>query len=208
MKHTAAQQEAVRRIALNHVVVGPMLVRWTQLGLPDAWLSGSMLAQAWWNICFDLPPLHGIDDADIIYFDPTDLSEAAEARAAAHVAALFVDLPIRLDVKNQARVHLWYPDHFGKAIAPHRSARDATTSFPTTASAVAINDAALSAPFGLDDFLAPVVRGNATLIDQAFYQHKTRRWAALWPALTILPWDAAVHGQAGDADINGIIATE
>ncbi|WP_200928272.1 nucleotidyltransferase family protein [Sphingobium sp. Leaf26] len=182
----------MRRIALDHVVAGPMLRRWPLLGLPDAWLSGSMLAQAWWNRCFDLPPLHGMDDADIIYFDPEDLSEAGEARAAAHAAELFADLPIRLDVKNQARVHLWYPDRFGIPISPYLSARAATETFPTTVSAVAISDAHLSAPFGLDDFLAPCVRGNATLIDRAFYQRKSQRWAALWPDLTILPWEDAV----------------
>jgi hypothetical protein len=161
------------------------------LGLPDAWLSGSLLVQAWWNICFYRPPLHGIADADIIYFDPTDLSEAAEAGAAAHVASIFTDLPIRLDVKNQARVHLWYPDRFGKMIAPYRSAQDATKSFPTTVSAVAIDDRRISAPFGLDDFLAPVVRANATLIDRAFYEHKAQRWADCWPDLPILPWSEA-----------------
>lgn len=183
----------MRGIAMDHVVIGPMLRRWSLLGLPDAWLSGSTLAQAWWNICFDLPPLHGIDDADIIYFDPDDLSEVAEARAAAHAAQLFADLPIRLDVKNQARVHLWYPGRFGIPIPPHQSARAATETFPTTVSAVAIDDRDLSAPFGLDDFLAQLVRANAALIDRAFYEHKSRRWAALWPDLAILPWADAVR---------------
>lgn len=197
MTGTGGQEQAVRRIAMDHVVAGPMLDRWRLLELPDAWLSGSMLAQAWWNICFDCPPLHGIADADIIYFDPDDLSEAAEARAAAHVANVFADLPVRLDVKNQARVHLWYPDRFGVRIAPYRSARDATATFPTTASGVAINDVALSAPFGLDDFLKPVVRANAALIDRAYYDYKTRRWAAKWPDLVILPWEAAVNRPAG-----------
>lgn len=183
----------MRRIAMDHVVTGPMLRRWPLLGLPDAWLSGSMLAQVWWNIRFDLPPLHGIDDADIIYFDPDDLSEAGEVRAATHAATLFADLPIRLDVKNQARVHLWYPYCFGTSIPPYRSARAATETFPTTVSAVAINDAQLSAPFGLDDFLAPCVRANAALIDRAFYERKSRRWAALWPDLLILPWEDAAR---------------
>lgn len=190
---TAEQERAVRRIAMVHPISGAILQRWPHLGLPDAWLSGSLLAQAWWNACFHLPPLHGIADADIIYYDGADLSEAGEATAAAHVAGLFADLPVRFDVKNQARVHLWYPDRFGIVIPPYRSALQATTTFPTTVSAVAISDVALSAPFGLDDFLAPAVRGNATLIDQTVYEAKTRRWAVCWPDLVILPWDAAVR---------------
>lgn len=187
------REERVRRIALAHPVAGAVIQRWSYLSLPDAWLSGSLLAQAWWNICFHFPPLHGIVDADIIYYDAADLSETGEAAAAAHVAGLFADLPIRFDVKNQARVHLWYPERFGIAITPYRSALQATTTFPTTVSALAISDAVLSARFGLDDFLAPVVRANATLIDRSVYEAKARRWAACWPDLAILPWSAAVR---------------
>ena len=73
------------------------------MALPDMWLSGSLLAQAHWNETFGLPALHGMDDADIIYFDADDLSEAAEQRAAARIAALFADMPVRVDVKNEAR---------------------------------------------------------------------------------------------------------
>ncbi len=109
------------------------------------------------------------------------------------MAGLFADLPVRFDVKNQARVHLWYPERFGIVITPYRSALQATTTFPTTVSALAISDAVLSAPFGLDDFLAPVVRANATLIDRSVYEAKARRWAACWPDLAILPWSAAVR---------------
>lgn len=170
-----------------------MLDRWPRLGLPDAWLSGSLLAQAHWNAHFGLPPLHGIADADIIYFDADDLSEEAEARAVGRATALFADLPVRLDVKNEARVHLWYPAKFGTVIPPYRSALHATHSFPTTASAVAINDRALSAPFGLADLLHPLVRGNATLIGPDYYALKTRRWRQFWPDLRILPWADAVR---------------
>ena len=172
------------------------------MALPDMWLSGSLLAQAHWNETFGFPALHGMHDADIIYFDADDLSEAAEQRAAGRIAALFADMPVRVDVKNEARVHLWYPGKFGRAIAPYRSARDATTTFPTTVSAIAINDRAIAAPFGLDDLFAPVVRGNATLIDAAFYAHKCARWRQCWPDLTILPWDKAVHWGARDDELH------
>ncbi|MCI4589071.1 nucleotidyltransferase family protein [Sphingobium sp. BYY-5] len=189
-------EQAVRRLAAGHPVVGMILSRWAAVQLSDAWLSGSLLAQARWNEMFGFPPLHGIADADIIYFDATDLSQAAEQTAAERLQAAFADLPVRLDVKNEARVHLWYPDHFGVAIPPYRSAIDATMTFPTTASAVAITPHALSAPFGLDDLLAPLVRANATQIDQAYYEAKARRWAAHWPDLPILPWNEAVRRPA------------
>src|SRR5437899_6635367 len=49
---------------------------------------------------------------------------------------LFQHLPIKLDVKNEARVHLWYEDRFGYAIKPYLSSADAIATFPTTATAV------------------------------------------------------------------------
>lgn len=183
----------MRRPAAGHPVIGPLFDRWSTVQLPDAWLSGSLLAQARWNERFGLPPLHGIIDADIIYFDADDLTEAGEQAEAERVQSLFADLPVRFDVKNEARVHLWYPDHFGVSIPPYRSAIDATLTFPTTASAVAITPDALSAPFGLDDLLQPVVRANAALIEQSYYEAKARRWATCWPDLSILPWSEAVR---------------
>lgn len=186
-------EEAVWRIATGHPLIRVILDRWPSVALPDGWLSGSLLAQAHWNATFGLPPLNGIADADIIYFDADDLTEEGEAQHAARVAALFADLPVRFDVKNEARVHLWYPDHFGRVIPPYRSSRDATETFPTTVSAIAITDRTLSAPFGLADLLHLLVRPNATLIDSGYYAKKAERWRQYWPELLILPWADAVH---------------
>jgi len=44
--------DAPALLAFGHVLrthpwIGPLLARWPALQLPDAWLSGSALAQAW-----------------------------------------------------------------------------------------------------------------------------------------------------------------
>jgi uncharacterized protein len=44
----------------------------------------------------------------VFYFDGTDLSYEAEDRVIRRVAAACADLPITIEVKDQARVHLWY----------------------------------------------------------------------------------------------------
>jgi hypothetical protein len=54
----------------------------------------------------------GIKDVDLVYFDPNDLSEETETAHEKRLRAYFRDLPVKLDVKNEARVHLWY-DRFG-----------------------------------------------------------------------------------------------
>lgn len=183
---------AFGRVLRAHPWIGPVLAHWPSRDLPDAWLSGSALAQAWWNHCFGLDATHGIADLDLVYFDDTDLSATAEAAHADRIAARFGALPVRLDVKNQARVHQWYADRFGRSIAPYASARQAIATFPTTAAAVGVQVSGarlgIVAPHGVEDLLQPCVRANRVLVSAALYRQKTARWRARWPHLTILPW--------------------
>ncbi len=79
---------------------------------------------------------------------------------------LFRRLPLKLDVKNEARVHLWYQDRFGYPIRPYLSSVDAIASFPTTATAVGVRRQRgkfeCCAPFELGDLFGLVVRPNIT----------------------------------------------
>lgn len=102
-------------------------------------------------------------------------------------------MPVRLDVKNEARVHVWYEQAFGYGISPYTSVEQAKTTFPTTATAVAIrkrgDDYEVFAPFGPDDLLNLVVRANKRQITREIYENKIRRWRKTWPRLKILDWD-------------------
>jgi hypothetical protein len=174
-------------------LIGAVLDRWARLDLPDAWLVAGALAQTVWNDAFGHAPTHGIADVDIVYFDAADLSEEAEARHAQRVADLFADIPVRFDVKNQARVHLWYAAKFGFEIAPYRSAQHAIDTFPTTATSIGLqlNGATprMHAFFGLDDMFGLIVRANKTLITQRIYEAKVQRWLLFWPKLNVIAWD-------------------
>lgn len=179
----------------RHPAICRIFDRWDAIGLPEARLSGSIVAQARWNEAFGFDPLHGIDDADIVYFDAADLSAEAEERAERRIAELFCDLPVRVDVKNQARVHLWYAAKFGHAIMPYASIAGAIATFPTTASAIGLrggDSRDAIAPFGLSDLLLPRVRANAAQITEAYFEKKAARWRRFWPELTILPWSEAM----------------
>ncbi len=171
--------------------IADLLGRFATIALPDAWLVAGAVAQTVWNARFGLPPTTGINDLDLVYFDP-DLSAATETAHAARLRTLFAHLPVWLDVKNQARVHVWYGAKFGKQIAPHRSAAAAIATYPTPATSIGVrpHDGQLQvcAPFGLADLFAGVVRPNKVLVTEAAYCAKTARWAARWPGLTILPW--------------------
>lgn len=157
------------------------------------------MAQARWNEAFGYNPHHGISDVDIVYFDADNLTREAEDRTEVRVARLFSDLPVRVDVKNQARVHLWYSGKFGDVIAPYRSMSDALRTYPTTSAAVGLRKGEqleVMAPFGLADLLQPVVRANATQIRATYFAEKAARWRAMWPDLDILPWAEAVRAAA------------
>lgn len=179
--------ELLRRSAITR----PILDRWAQIALPDAWLVAGAVAQTVWNDAHGFALEFGIKDVDIVYFD-ADLSEAAERRHETRVRTLLTDLPVAVDVKNEARVHVWYASKFGYAIEPYTSASAAIATFPTTAGAVAFRPAGdgfeLCAPFGVDDLIGLIVRPNKAQVTESIYAAKVRRWRALWPRLTILDW--------------------
>jgi len=187
-----AHRERLAAVVRSSPALAPLLERWEEVALPDGWLAAGAIAQSVWNDAFGCPPLHGLDDIDLVYFDAGDLSEAAEAGHAARLRRRFAGLPVRLDVKNEARVHLWYGARFGHAIQPYASIAEAVATFPTTATAVALRPASIGldvlAPFGLGDLLGCVVRPNKAQIKRAIYEAKLARWRPLWPGLRVVEW--------------------
>jgi hypothetical protein len=176
--------------------VADILERFDEIALPDTWLVAGCIAQTIWNLACGQPAELGIKDVDLIYFDAEDLSLGAEAGHERRLRDLFGQLAIKLDVKNEARVHLWYQQRFGYAIERYRSSADAIATFPTTATAVGVRRIhggfECCAPFGLADLFGLVVRANKKQITRSIYEVKVERWRSIWPELTILPWDETV----------------
>ena len=154
------------------------------------------MAQTVWNAAHGKAPDADVADYDIVYFDSSDLSESSEDAAVRRAMKVMADLAIDLDVKNQARVHRWYRQHFGYGIEPYTSTEDAIRTWPTTATAVGVRLAhgvpVVFAPFGLDDLLGRIVRPNRVQITEEIYRRKVVRWIRHWPNLTVLPWAAGI----------------
>lgn len=190
---TSLPETRLRAIVAESAKLGAVLDAWAAIDLPDCWLCGGAIAQTAWNAEFGLPSEHGIADFDLVYFDAHDLSPESEEFQAARIRALFPDIGMWIDVKNEARVHLWYPAKFGYAIEPYRSSEHAISTFPTIAGSVGVrpgkSELDVFAPFGLDDLIAHVVRPNKAQITKSIYDAKVARWRACWPALTIVEWD-------------------
>lgn len=177
----------------DNPVVSTLLDSWPKLNLPNCWLVAGAVVQSYWNTAHGYSHLYGVKDVDIIYFDPDDLSEKSEADHAKRVSDMFNHTPIRFDVKNEARVHLWYEERFGYSIDAYTSAEAAIDTFPTTAGAVGVrpigDELECYATFGTDDMLALVVRPNKRQITRSIYERKVMRWRSFWPRLEIVRWE-------------------
>jgi hypothetical protein len=160
------------------------------LGLPDWLVFSGAVYQPVWNHLTGRPLEHGLKDYDLAYFDPSDLSYEAEDTVIRRVAAAFeAPLDAMVEVRNQARVHLWFEDHFGEAYAPLTGAAEAISRFTAPAFAVGVRleangVIAIIAPFGLDDLFAMRLRPNPIRPSPAFARtaEAARR---RWPEITV-----------------------
>lgn len=163
-----------------------------EFALPSWYLGAGAIAQTVWNQLHGFDPTHGIKDYDLVFFDSHDLSAENEERIEVTARR---DLGVDVDVKNEARVHLWYDTVFGRTIPPYLSTEHAISTWPTTASSVGAryeeDRFIVCAPFGLRDLFSMTVRANPTLIDRRVYEAKVARWSAMWPRLTVLPWPSS-----------------
>lgn len=174
--------------ALRNPLHGALLDEIAAQRLPDAWIVAGCLTQTAWNVLTGRAVDHGINDYDIFYFDP-DLSWDAENRVIASFRAFSERQGARIEIRNQARVHLWYPQKHGKPYPALSRATDGIDRFLTRCTQVGLssNGSDLHAPAGLHDIGNLIVRPNLTANFSAeAYRIKSARWLTLWPELTVL----------------------
>lgn len=162
-----------------------ILERWDALALPEGWLVAGSLFQTVWNLQAGQPPEAHIKDYDLFYFEPADLSEAAERAVQTHVDTVLADLGITLEVANQARVHLWYEAHFGRPYAPLQSACEGIRRFLIPATCVGIRPGEIYAPNGLQLLYDGVLTPNPLTPFADLFEHKAASYRSRWPALRI-----------------------
>ena len=164
------------------------------LGLPDGMVFSGAVYQPIWNHLTGRAPDYGIKDYDVAYHDASDTSYDAEDVVIRRMAAAFEE-PLRslVEVRNQARVHLWFEQKFGadEPYPPLLSSADALKRFVATAFCVGVRleaDDSLSvfAPFGLEDLFALHLRPNPLRLKGAGGWARTTGSAkARWPEITV-----------------------
>lgn len=205
---TAAQACEFERMVLANPHVRTILERAPELGLTGWYLAAGCLFQSVWNLLTERQPTAAIKDYDLVYFDDSDLSWEAEDRAIRRCAAAFADLGVEVEVRNQARVHLWYEDRFGVACPPYRSTEAAIDTFPATVCCLGIRrldggELSVYAPYGLGDLFGLVLRPNTVLAPRHVYEAKALRWSSTWPRAVVLPWPEASEESVGEAAVHG-----
>jgi hypothetical protein len=117
------QLAGFRALVTRNPTLVEVLTRAAGLALPGWYLVAGCLYQTVWNVVTGQPPESGILDYDLAYFDGSDLSWHAEDAIIQEGCRLFGDLPAPVQVRNQARVHLWYEQKFGGPVPATRLSR-------------------------------------------------------------------------------------
>ena len=179
---------------LRNPVIDGIADELLRLALPDAWIVSGCLVQTVWNVLTSRPVDHGISDYDIFYFDP-DTSWQAEDAVISELQRRLEKPGVKIEVRNQARVHLWYPEKHGLPYPALHSSTEGIDRFLTRNTQVGIrrshNGHDVYAPHGFDDIAGMIVRPNpGPNFSAANYEAKATRWKMQWPEITVLAADA------------------
>tara|TARA_Y100000385_G_scaffold271947_1_gene312339 strand:+ start:168 stop:710 length:543 start_codon:yes stop_codon:yes gene_type:complete len=149
----------------------------------DLWISAGFIRNNIWNLMTDKQ----IDlscDVDVIYFDPTNLSEEIELKIKEKL--LQINKLYNWSVKNQARMA-------SKNNTNYNNLSDALSKFPETATSVAMrykgSKLEVLSPHGLDDLYnftirpTPMFKDNLNVIKTRM---EKKRWQEKWPDIKFI----------------------
>ena len=188
----AALRERLEAILRADEALMQVLTTAHDLNLPDWLIFSGAVYQPVLNHLTGRPAGYGLKDYDLGYFDGSDISYEAEDAVIRRVAAAFeAPLRSRVEVRNQARVHLWFEGRFGEPYSPLTCTAEALGRFTSPTFAVGVRLEAddrmhIEAPFGLEDLFALRLRPNPLRRTQGYAHTAAERAKARWPELTVL----------------------
>ncbi|OYX29651.1 MAG: hypothetical protein B7Y99_12815 [Caulobacterales bacterium 32-69-10] len=161
------------------------------LDFPQWRLVSGAVYQTVWNDLTGRAPDHGLRDYDAMYFDPDTTWDAEDAFIRTAAAAFPEPLSQMVEVRNQARVHLWFEGKFGEPYAPLTCTDEAVERFLAPAFAVGVRlekggRLDILAPFGLEDCFAMRLRPNPRrLVNDRNLPKVAGKLMTRWPELTL-----------------------
>ena len=190
---TSTQEQRFLDLVFQNRANQEIYTRLYDAALPRWTLVSGCLFQTVWNVLDGRAPGAGIKDYDLFYFDDSDLSWEAEDVWIRRMDSLLGNIGVEVETRNQARVHLWYKNHFGEDYAPLSNQFEGIDRFLSPTCCFGLyqgEDGAphVYAPFGYDDLFDRIVRPNPAAKGEQHYYAKAERWQKEWPSLTVLPW--------------------
>jgi uncharacterized protein len=151
------------------------------------------IQQTYFNFRHGFELHKNINDVDIAFFDTSCFSEEKEQKIEKEINLTIQHETIKADVKNQARVHLWYKENFGYEIKPYIDIFDAIDSFPTTTTTIGVrknkhNQYFVYSSYGLDDLYGLVQKPNKKQITEEIYIKKKNKISINWGNVKIIEW--------------------
>lgn len=189
----AALRDRLGAILRDDPVMWDALEKARRFDAPEWRIVSGAVYNTVWNALSGRPSGYGIADIDLFYFDGADLSYAAEDAVIRRAASVFAGGAVPVEVRNQARAHLWAGPKFGIDYPKLRSSDDALVNFAAKTHAVAVSlgpDGAIdiAAPFGLALIFERRLVPNRRHDNQATYERKAARAVQHWPEVTVEPW--------------------
>ena len=152
---------AALRNPVNEIIADELF----RLALPDAWIVSGCLVQTVWNVLTDARRRLRHRRLRCLLFRSRHLMAGRGRRDPAIAGPARNDLGVTIEVRNQARVHLWYPQKHGLPYPAlrsfdrrHRPLPD--QEIPRSESAARSDGHDVYAPNGFDDIAGLIVRPN------------------------------------------------
>lgn len=186
------QMSLFRKILFKNKTLFGVLKTLDEIGIKDYYVVAGAINQTVFNYLHGYPIENGIKDYDIVYFD-NDTSFEAEDKIINAIKSKLSGYNIELDIKNEARVHLWYEQKFGRIIEPNLSVEDAINKWCCSTQCIGVrlqkSKLICYAPYGLNDLFNMIIRPIKGNFTKELYDEKTKKWKSKWPLLTIIPWE-------------------
>lgn len=156
------------------------------LQLPDWWVCAGFVRAKIWDTLHGFEERTPLPDVDVIYYDDSNLQEDVEKEWEARLRSLNPAIP--WSVKNEARMHTV------NQLPPYKSAVDAISKFPETATALGLSldsrgKIVLVAPHGISDVIHVVLRPTPHFTENPsllpIYEQRVikKNWQATWKQL-------------------------
>ena len=162
------------------------------LGIADCYIAAGCVNQTVFNYLHGYEIDYGIGDYDVVYYDP-DTSYEAEDKIIKRIKSKTNNLGLDLDIKNEARVYLWYGRKYDHDIEQYTSVYDAINSWGTTITCIGVRmhngKLDIYSPYGLNDLFSMTIRPIKVQCSKKYYDEKINKWKEKWPLLKVMPWE-------------------